>query len=65
MRIVVKDEPTTRWPVDRRVFGVVAFACALITMIALPGVVGRNTAGGAVRGEIPAARRGGACAVRC
>lgn len=61
MRIVVKDEPTTRWPFDRRLFGVVAFACALITMIALPGIVGRNIAGGAVRGEVPAAPEEGMC----
>ncbi len=61
MRIVVKDEPATRWLVDRRMFAAVAFALALISIVALPGIAGRNTAGGAVRGAIPPPPAEGQC----
>ncbi len=61
MRVVVKDDRVPRWPVDRRAVAAVAFALALVAVIAFPGVVGRNTAGAAVVGTVPGAPSLGDC----
>jgi len=61
MRVIVHDDRVPRWPMDRRAVAAVAFALALVSVIAFPGVVGRNTAGAAVVGTVPEAPSLGDC----
>jgi len=58
---VVADEGPPRRRANRRAVAVVAFAVAALSVLVLPGAIGRNTVGLPVAGSVPAAPQDGAC----